>query len=82
MDLKRKKDDMLGLMEEFNSISRKAFKANIKISLVGIRNLIYFAKRPVITLKLTGEANIKEETFKIEDLLDTRNPNFGKIIEF
>jgi hypothetical protein len=82
MDLKRKKDDMLGLMEEFNSISRKAFKANIKISLVGIRNLIYFAKRPVITLKLTGETNIKEETFKIEDPLDTRNPNFGKIIEF
>ena len=52
------------------------------ISLVGIRNLIYFAKRPILTFKLTNDPKKREQTVKLDEALNTKNPNFGKILEF
>ena len=55
---------------------------NITVALVGIRNLIYQAKRPVVTLRLTNDPLKREEVIRFEEPLDSKNPNIGRIIHF
>jgi hypothetical protein len=55
---------------------------NIEISLFGIRDLIKKAIRPVLTLKLTNDPQKREIVVKLDQQVNTKNPNFGKIIQF
>lgn len=73
---------MNNIIEEFNQITRIAFKTNITISIFGIRNLINNARRPIITLRLTNDPKGRQEVLKLDDPVSTRNPNFGRIIVF
>lgn len=53
----------------------------MEIALIGIRNLIYNAKKPKVTLKLTY-GNQQPIDIPAPDILNTRNPNFGRIVAF
>ena len=53
----------------------------IEIALLGIRNLIFNAKKPKVTFRLTY-GNQEPIELPTQAILNTRNPNFGKIVAF
>ncbi len=68
---------------DYKQITENMFTVNIEIALFGIRNLIKFAKRPTVILKLTNDPLNREIRIPIENgPVNTKNPNFGKIVVF
>lgn len=53
-DQKKKNDDLDKITDMFNMIFGSGPTVNIKISLIGLRNLVKNARRPKITFKLTN----------------------------
>ena len=79
-DQKKKHDDFSRIMDTFHLILKQRYKVNIDVALFGLRNLLANARRPVITLRLTKDK--REHVLKMEEPVNTRNPNFGKIVTF
>ena len=69
-------------MEQMKSINDLGFVVNIEVSLLGIRNLLLNAKRPTVTFRLTNDPEKRSHTVKLDQPVNTRNPNFGRIIKF
>lgn len=83
IDQKNKKnEDFTKILESMQSIKDIGFTCNIEISILGIRNLLLNAKRPSIILRLTNDPEKRVLTIKLDDSVDTRNPNFGKVVKF
>lgn len=54
----------------------------ITFSLFGIRNLMKYAIKPIIKIKLTTQSEYQEIKLDEKLPISTRNPNFGKVVKF
>lgn len=81
IDPKKKNDEHVEVIRELNSLTQLCLTVKIEIALLGIRNFIYNAKKPKVIFSLTygNQEPIDLPTLAI---LNTRNPNFGKIVAF
>lgn len=76
------------IRDSFKSFLQPRYKVNIKMAVFGIRNLVNKATNPQVIIRLTSdekrqkqfELNVHENQNQLIE--DTRNPNFGDIIEF
>ena len=78
-------------MEEFLETVEPRYTVNIDFSLFGIRNLVIGSERPRVRIRMTNlypdeekteEIMINDEWKEHLDLIETSNPNFGKMISF
>ena len=67
------------IREDFKKLDAEAFTVDIDISLVGIRNLVKYARRPTVIIRLTNDPEKRELKLKLEEL-KTCNPQIGQNI--
>lgn len=81
------------LDEEFKAVTVPEYKVNIKVALIGLRNMLRDAIKPVVRLRLTHGADTKEDAERelnldeewLKDqckITQTTSPNFGEIVVF
>lgn len=82
-------DPAIGEMEKrFTEATEVAHTVNIKFAILGIRNLVMKAKKPLVKIRLTNKPNDERECrmhavwADNNSIEETSNPNIGEIVEF